>query len=100
MVLLMAYSNFQDRLLLCLGSAVEPGGPRPPLDVVFAPEAMESKMPRPLPSQVSALPKPTGRDLVEDDPEWTSLSYVQLQDRLEKQRAQANQTEHPEVGRC
>jgi alkylhydroperoxidase family enzyme len=86
MVLLTAYSNFQDRLLLCLGSSVEPGGPMPPLDVVFVPEAVESKMARPMPSPVSPLPKPTGKDLVEDDPDWISLSYDQLQERLEKQR--------------
>jgi len=86
-VLLMAYSNFQDRLLLCLSSSVESGGPRPPVDVVFEPEAVESKMARPLPSPVSALPRPTGRDLVEDDPDWTSLSYDKLQEQLEKQRA-------------
>jgi alkylhydroperoxidase family enzyme len=73
MVLLTAYSNFQDRLLLCLGSSVEPGGPMPPLDVVFVPEAVESKMARPMPSPVSPLPKPTGKDLVEDDPDWISL---------------------------
>ena len=36
MVLSMAYANFQDRLLLCLGSPIEPGGPLPPLDVIFA----------------------------------------------------------------
>ena len=86
MVLLTAYSNFQDRLVLCLGSSVEPGGPTPPLDVVFAPEAVESKMARPMPSPVSPLPKPTGKDLVEDDPDWISVSYDQLQERLEKQR--------------
>jgi alkylhydroperoxidase family enzyme len=95
MVLLTAYSNFQDRLLLCLGSSVEPGGPRLPVDVVFAPEAVESKMPRPLPSPVSALPKPTGKDLVEDDPDWTSLSYDQLQERLEKQRAKPTRLSIP-----
>ena len=40
MVLTMAYANFQDRLLLCLGSPMEPGGPLPPLDVAFAPGAL------------------------------------------------------------
>ena len=79
MVLLMAYSNFQDRLLLCLGSPLEAGGPQPPIDVVFAPEAVETKMPRPLPAQMSPLPKPTGKDLVEDDPDWASLSFDELQ---------------------
>jgi alkylhydroperoxidase family enzyme len=86
MVLLMAYSNFQDRLLLCLGSPLEAGGPRPPVDVVFAPEAVENKMPRPLPSPVSPLPKPTGKDLVEDDPDWALLTFDELQRRLDDQK--------------
>ena len=33
MVLLLAYANFQDRVLLCLGAEVEPGGPLPPVEV-------------------------------------------------------------------
>ncbi len=33
MVLLLAHANFQDRLLLALGSPIEPGGPLPPLEV-------------------------------------------------------------------
>jgi len=86
MVLLMAYANFQDRLLLCLASPLEPGGPLPPIDVVFVPEATATKMIRPLPSQASALPNPTGKDLVEDDPDWASVSYDELQGRLEEQK--------------
>ena len=39
MVLLLAHANFQDRLLLALGSPIEPGGPLPPLDVQFDPES-------------------------------------------------------------
>jgi alkylhydroperoxidase family enzyme len=86
MVLLMAYANFQDRILLCLGSALESGAPKPPLDVVFVPEAMPTKMLRPRPSQVSPLPKPTGKDVVEDDPDWASVSYAELERRLERQK--------------
>ena len=76
MVLLMAYSNFQDRLLLCLGSHPSSREARDrPSMLSLRRTLSESKMPKPLPSQVSALPKPTGKDLVEDDPDWTSLSY-------------------------
>jgi alkylhydroperoxidase family enzyme len=35
LVLLVAYANFQDRLLLALGSPIEPNGPLPPIDVAF-----------------------------------------------------------------
>ena len=86
MVLMMAYANFQDRLLLCLGSLLESGGPKPPIEVVFVPEATPTKMLRPRPTQASALPKPTGKDLVEDDPEWASVSFAELERRLELQK--------------
>jgi alkylhydroperoxidase family enzyme len=86
MILLMAYANFQDRLLLCLGAAVEHGGPFPPVGAKFDPASFASKTTPPPPLQKSPLPKPSGRDLVEDDPEWASLTYEGLQDRLELQR--------------
>lgn len=86
MVLHLAYANFQDRLLLCLGAAVEPGGPLPPVDVSFDPAAFTSRTTPPPALQKSPLPKPTGQDLVRDDPEWSAVSYDALQDRLEAQR--------------
>ncbi|MEI8019765.1 MAG: hypothetical protein WCH39_16290, partial [Schlesneria sp.] len=81
MVLLLAYSNFQDRFLLCLNAPLEPGGPLPPIDVAFAPESYVTKTTPPPPLKTSPLPKPTGMDLVEDDPEWKLLSYEKLQER-------------------
>ncbi len=36
MVLLLAYSNFQDRLLLCLGAPMEESGAMAPVKVKFA----------------------------------------------------------------
>ncbi len=86
MVLGTAYANFQDRLLLLLGSPVEPGGPLLPIDVEFAAEAVETTMKKPLPSLVSDLPKPSGHDLVEDDHDWASVGYDELQARLLRQR--------------
>ena len=70
MVLLLAYANFQDRVLLCLGAEVEPGGPLPPVEVAFDPASFVSRTTPPPPLEKSPLPKPTGKDLVEDDPEW------------------------------
>ena len=86
MVLLLAYANFQDRLLLCLDSPVEAGGPRPPVEVVFAPEAVDTKMPKPAPSAASSLPRPTGKDAVEDDLDWASRTYADLQTRMANQK--------------
>ena len=39
MVLMLAHANFQDRLVLALGSPIEPGGPLPPLEIDFDPKA-------------------------------------------------------------
>jgi alkylhydroperoxidase family enzyme len=86
MVLLTAYANFQDRLLLCLRASIEPEGPRPPVDITFAADAFVAKTTPPPELKKSPLPKPAGKDLVVDDPEWTTLSYDALQDRLEAQR--------------
>jgi alkylhydroperoxidase family enzyme len=86
MVLLMAWSNFQDRLLLCLDAPLEPGGPTPPPDVLFGPDAFVVKTTPPPSTKPSALPEPAGRDLVEDQAEWSAVSYDALQERLEAQR--------------
>ncbi len=86
MVLLLAYSNFQDRVLICLGAQVEPEGPLPPLEVAFAPASFVVKTTPPPPLQKTPLPSPTGKDLVADDPEWARITYDMLQSRLESQR--------------
>ncbi len=86
MVLLMAYANFQDRVLLCLGASVEPGGPLPPVDVAFDPASFTTRTTPPPPPVKSPLPKPSGRDLVADDPRWADASYEVLQGLLEAQR--------------
>ncbi len=100
MVLTMAYANFQDRLLLCLGSPMEPGGPLPPLDVVFAPGALITRPPATAPgtppsSLAASGTHSSGKDLIEDAPEWTSLSYDELQVRLETQRNKVTRVRVP-----
>jgi alkylhydroperoxidase family enzyme len=86
MVLLLAYANFQDRLLLCLGSPLESGGPGRPLEVTFAPGVLTTRPgPKP-PGQSRPLTKAVGTDLIDDDPDWTAISYEDLQARLESQR--------------
>ena len=86
MVLLAAYGNFQDRIVLGLDVPVESGGPLPPIEVKFVPEAFQSV---PILPPQPALPKPveSGTTVVERDPEWSGLSYDELQSRLERQRA-------------
>ena len=86
MVLLAAYGNFQDRIVLGLELPLEPSGPLPPLDVEFAPGAFQAA---PLLPPQGALPKlrGSGATVVERDPEWSELSYDELQSRLERQRS-------------
>jgi len=80
MVLLLAYANFQDRLLLTLGLSVEPGGPLAPLDVRPSPKAQASVPTRVLPSPV----KTPLEDL--KDPEWAELEFSVLQGLVDRQR--------------
>lgn len=96
MVLLLAYSNFQDRLLLCLGAPLEPGGPLPPADVAFPPAAFVVQTTPPPPLPKSALLSPTGDSVVTLDPEWKSVSYDALQERLEAQRRKPTRLRVPD----
>ena len=85
-VLLGAYGNFQDRIVLGLNLAMEAGGPLAPIEVKFDPKALQS---------VPLLPEPGakvpairgGATVVDRDPEWSELSYDALQSRLAGQRS-------------
>jgi hypothetical protein len=85
MVLLAAYGNFQDRIVLGLALPIESGGPLPPLEVKFAPGSFQ---PTPLLPPQAEIPGllTSGTTVVERDPEWSTLSYDELQSRLERQR--------------
>jgi alkylhydroperoxidase family enzyme len=98
MVQLMAWANFQDRVVLCLGSPREPDGPLPPLDVVFAPGFLVMRQPASqggAPQETGSIPPGAGKDLVEDDSEWTSTSYEGLQAALERQRSRTTRVRVP-----
>jgi alkylhydroperoxidase family enzyme len=84
MVLLLAYANFQDRLLLALDLPIEPGGPLAPLELRFAKE----KEAPPVPPRVkpSGRPAPFAPEHV-DDPEWRALAWEDLQGSLSAQRS-------------
>jgi alkylhydroperoxidase family enzyme len=85
-VLLGAYGNFQDRLVLGLNLPMEPGGPLAPIEVAFAPGSFQSQPI--LPPQAERKPlRRDGKHLIDRDPEWPRLSYDDLQARLENQRA-------------
>jgi alkylhydroperoxidase family enzyme len=84
MVLLGAYSNFQDRILLGLGLANASDAPMPPLDIGFVPTAFQTKPILP-PSKPAPELLAGGKDVVGDDGDWASISFDELQVRLKKQ---------------
>lgn len=91
MVLLMAYANFQDRLLLSLGVPLESGGPMSPLDTRFPAETFVFKTTAPsvkpiLPIQIDALPSAGPVSLTSDN-EWNEQTHEFLQERLASQKA-------------
>lgn len=99
MVLLLAYANYQDRALLLLRAQVEPGGPLPPLEVSFDQSILGQRSGRSaVAPPFSSAPSPTGTDVIDDasDSEWASLSYDDLQTRLEAQRAKPTRLSIPD----
>ncbi|MFO0426604.1 MAG: hypothetical protein ACK526_08560 [Planctomyces sp.] len=85
MVLLAAYGNFQDRILLGLQLPLEESGPLPPIRIAFAEGALQIAPLIPPQGQIPAL-QSAGADVVDDEEDWASVTYEELQKRLEKQR--------------
>lgn len=84
-VLLTAYANYQDRLLLGLNVPVETDGPYLPLNVKFIDGAIQTSSRVPNDNGTEQYDT-TGRAVTKLDPDWRNLSYDQLQARLEQQR--------------
>jgi len=92
MVLLLAHANFQDRLLLALGSPIEAGGPMPPLEISLDPKADPPVVPprkrvegRPVPEEPARV----------DDPFWLSMEFDDLQGKLTDQRERPSRIRVP-----
>jgi alkylhydroperoxidase family enzyme len=92
MVLLMAYSNFQDRLLLTLDVRLEDGGPLAPIEVRFDKNSPEPPVPergRPQDHKGPAVPERV------DDPLWSGEEFAVLQKGLRAQRENAGRIRVP-----
>jgi alkylhydroperoxidase family enzyme len=108
MVQLLAYANFQDRLLLALGVDKEPGSLRPALEVRFSkpkpviasnstrPDAARPSQAEPAKGLLALANTPSslsnGHDLAsivrgKAASEWTPLGFDQLQQKMQTQRA-------------
>jgi len=81
MVLLLAYSNFQDRLILALGIVPATERPLPPLEVQFKKQEKVAQQPR------QVLTPPTQAAAARLDSDWTALKFDELQERMNEQRA-------------
>jgi alkylhydroperoxidase family enzyme len=92
MVLLLAYANFQDRLLLALGVPVEPGGPMPPPEIRFDPKVASPPVPPRQRSQGRPIPKEPERV---NDPFWLSMEFDDLQAQLADQRSRSSRIRVP-----
>ncbi len=84
-VLLAAYGNFQDRIVLGLNLPLETAGPLAPLDVVFVAGALQRAPVLPT-NKGAAVYQDQGQAIVGRDEDWLTLPYDQLQQRLELQR--------------
>ncbi len=89
MVLLAAYANMQDRLLLCLGADADADaadGALAAIDVSFSPNSFNIERRHPTSSEPTELPAKDTLDVIQDDANWSQLSYERLQERLLEQR--------------
>jgi len=84
-VLLVAYANFQDRLVLALGLEVEPDGPLPPLEVRFSMKSDTESAEVPARTLPAENPNEGTSPNVADF-DWLSAEFDDLQEKLEAQR--------------
>jgi alkylhydroperoxidase family enzyme len=94
MVLLLAYANFQDRLVLSLGLSAEDDPPLPPLAVRFrkGPDAPARPAPDPR-AKPAGTPPPVAERI--SDADWRALDFGRLQERMAGQRARAPRIQVP-----
>ena len=92
MVLLLASANFQDRLLLGLGTKLEAGGPLPPVEVRFF--RVDPFPAVPARAKPEDLRGPAVAERV-DDPEWAAIGFDALQRSLSTQKANAGRVRVP-----
>jgi hypothetical protein len=92
LVQLLAWSNFQDRLVLALGLEPGPDAAAPPLEVRFRKDSAVEAPPRIPPTEKVGLPERVG------DAQWLSMSFADLQKHLEAQRNRPARIRVPPTG--
>ena len=85
MVLLAAYGNFQDRVILGLNLSADVQEPWAPMSVKFVSGALQ--LAPVMPSELGTdTYQESGRAVAPFDADWAALTYEELQKRLEQQR--------------
>jgi alkylhydroperoxidase family enzyme len=96
MVLLLAFANFQDRLVLALDLPVEQGGPRRPLDVRFAPVPLGTNLMLPrkgMPNPPAVAPS---RLVLASTGNGSGLDFLKVQSEIAKQRTRRGRLRLPD----
>jgi alkylhydroperoxidase family enzyme len=83
LVQMVAFGNFQDRLLLSLGVLGDPGGPPAPSGIRFKRPWVGGEAP----PRSAAAAKVEGPPEKVSDPDWRSVDFAGLQKYMESQRA-------------
>ena len=98
MVLHLAYANFQDRLIHCLGVALDKDEPLRPIDARFSPESLVQRTlaPPPSPPKQVGHPDVVPKDIISETDNHTWLPYDRLQERLQIQRARKTRLRIPD----
>lgn len=100
MVLLAAYSNFHNRLLICLGTPASPSDGLPAQDIAFAPEQLVSATTAPPPRAYQRDEAATYEEAADTFQGWSERSFEELQSRLEAQRQITTRLPIPEWDVC
>ena len=98
MVLHMAYANFQDRLIHCLGLSSKENKITAPVQVKLSPESLEKKTIPPSPNAPKQIgtPESEPKDIIAESEPYTWLSYDKLQERLQIQRIRKTRLRVPD----
>jgi alkylhydroperoxidase family enzyme len=91
LVQLVAFANFQDRLVLGLGIEHEPGGPLPPSGVRFKRpwDGGVAPVRPPFPTMMGGAPERV------TDPQWRAIDFAALQQQMEGQKERTGRVSIP-----
>lgn len=99
MVLLSAYSNFHNRLLICLGTPESESDDLPAQHIDFAPDQLVS-VTTPPPPREAISSAAAQENVVKSAYGWSEISFEQLQQKLDTQRQKPTRLPVPDWDAC